>query len=112
MLTRKKPGAWEVGITTRWHEDDPAGRILPLNYNGESGWIQGRDGNDWFVVCLSAQCEKEDDPLGRKIGGYFLITDHTGEQPPKPGGKAAIGWYTDDMQYIGYVDVKTWEGVK
>tara|TARA_R110000868_G_scaffold31089_1_gene114232 strand:- start:3651 stop:3863 length:213 start_codon:yes stop_codon:yes gene_type:complete len=51
-------------------------------------------------------------PLGRKIGGYFLITDHTGEQPPKPGGKAAIGWYTDDMQYIGYVDVKTWEGVK
>ena len=37
LLTRKKPGAWEIGITTRWHEDDIAGRILPEGYNGESG---------------------------------------------------------------------------
>ena len=71
LMTRKKPNASEVGIITRWHEDDPAGRILPLNYNGESGWIQGRDGNDWYVVCLPAQCEREDDPLGRKIGEYI-----------------------------------------
>lgn len=68
LMTRKKPRAWEVGITTRWHEDDPAGRILPLNYNGESGPIKGRDGNDWYVVCLPAECEREDDPLGRKLG--------------------------------------------
>lgn len=71
LLTRKKPGAWEVGIMTHWNEDDPAGRILPLNYNGESGWIQGRDGNDWYVLCLPAQCERSDDPLGRKIGEYI-----------------------------------------
>ena len=71
LLTRKKPGAWECGITTRWHEDDPAGRILPINYNGESGWIHGRDGNDWYVVCIPAQCERKDDPLGRKIGEYI-----------------------------------------
>lgn len=68
LLTRKKPHAWEVGMLTRWHEDDQAGRILPLNYNGESGWVQGQDGNDWYVVCLPAVCEREDDPLGRKIG--------------------------------------------
>lgn len=68
LMTRKKPNAWEVAINTRWHEDDPAGRILPLNYNGESGWIHGRDGNDWFVVCLPAECERADDPLGRKVG--------------------------------------------
>lgn len=68
LLTRKKPGAWEIGVTTRWHEDDPAGRILPLDYHGESGWVKGQDGNDWYVVCLPAICEREDDPIGRNIG--------------------------------------------
>lgn len=68
LLTRKKPTAFEVGINTRWHEDDPCGRILPAEYNGESGWIKCRDGNDWFVVCLPAECERNDDPLGRQVG--------------------------------------------
>jgi len=68
LLTRKKPKAWEVGITTRWHEDDVAGRILPDGYNGESGWVKGKDGNDWYVVCLPAICERLDDPLGRQPG--------------------------------------------
>lgn len=68
LLSRKKPGAWEVGITTRWHEDDPAGRILPDQYNGESGWIDCRDGNKWFVVCIPAIAERKDDILGREIG--------------------------------------------
>ena len=49
LLTRKKPKAFEIGITTRWHEDDVAGRILPENYNGESGFIQCRDGNEWYI---------------------------------------------------------------
>jgi predicted phage terminase large subunit-like protein len=71
LLTRKKPGAWEIAVTTRWHEDDPAGRILPLNYNGESGWIKGRDGNLWYVVCIPAQCERKDDVLKRKVGDYL-----------------------------------------
>lgn len=68
LLSRKKPNAWEVGITTRWHEDDPAGRILPDNYNGESGWIECRDGNLWYVVCIPAESEREDDILGRQVG--------------------------------------------
>lgn len=68
LLSRKKPGAFEIGITTRWHEDDPAGRILPITYNGESGWVKGRDGNDWYVLCLPAECDRPDDPLGREIG--------------------------------------------
>ena len=71
LLTRKKPNAREVAITTRWHEDDPAGRILPEKYNGESGWVQGRDGNDWYVLCLAAECERADDPLGRKFGEFI-----------------------------------------
>lgn len=68
LQTRRKPTTWEVGVTTRWHEDDPSGRILPKDYNGESGWISGRDGNDWYVVCLPAIAERADDPLGRKPG--------------------------------------------
>jgi len=68
LLTRKKPRAFEIGITTRWHEDDVAGRILPETYSGESGLIQCRDGNEWYVVCLPAECERADDILGREIG--------------------------------------------
>lgn len=68
VLTRKKPNSFEIGILTRWHEDDMAGRILPANYSGESGWLKGQDGNDWYVVCLPAEAEHEDDPLGRKKG--------------------------------------------
>lgn len=68
LLTRKKPKSWEIGITTRWHEDDVAGRILPENYDGQSGWVHCRDGHDWYVVCLPAVCERADDILGRKPG--------------------------------------------
>ncbi len=68
LLTRKKPGAFEIGITTRWHEDDVAGRILPEGYNGESGDIACRDGNVWHVVCIPAEAERADDVLGRAIG--------------------------------------------
>lgn len=69
--SRKKPSAWEVGIGTRWHEDDPMGRILPEGYNGENGFMQCRDGNIWFVICIPAQAERADDPLGREIGQYL-----------------------------------------
>jgi predicted phage terminase large subunit-like protein len=68
LLTRKKPDAWEIGVTTWWSEDDVAGRILPSDYNGESGWIDCRDGNRWYVVCIPAEADRADDILGRKIG--------------------------------------------
>lgn len=71
LLTRLVPGAWQVIIQTRWHEDDLAGAILPANYNGESGDILCRDGQVWRVLCLPAKCERADDPLGRKIGEYL-----------------------------------------
>jgi hypothetical protein len=71
LKTRLIPGGWIVIIQTRWHEDDLAGRILPDNWNGESGKILGKDGNEWEVVCLQAQCETDNDPLGRKQGEYL-----------------------------------------
>ena len=66
--SRKTPRAHEIGVGTRWHEDDHMGRILPEGYNGESGFIECRDGNIWLVLCCAAECEREDDPLGREVG--------------------------------------------
>ena len=64
---RLKPNAAIILIQTRWHEDDLAGRILPENYDGRTGWVRGRDGERWFVVNLPAFAESGD-PLGRAVG--------------------------------------------
>lgn len=71
LLTRLIPGGSIVMATTRWHMADLAGEILPEKYNGESGTIAGRDGNDWEVLCFQAKCERTDDPLGRQVGEYL-----------------------------------------
>ena len=71
LLTRLIPGGWVVLVQTRWHEDDLAGRLLPKNYAGQSGMIECRDGRVWEVINLPAQCERDDDPLGRRVGDYL-----------------------------------------
>lgn len=71
LRTRLLPGAWIAYFGTRWHEDDPAGRILPVDYDGRSGWVTARDGEQWFVLNLPAQCERDDDPLGRAKGEWL-----------------------------------------
>jgi hypothetical protein len=68
FCSRLIPGAPQVMILTRWHEDDPAGRILPEGWDGESGVFNGRDGRIWHVICLPAIADRKDDPLGRQIG--------------------------------------------
>jgi hypothetical protein len=78
FCSRLIPGAPQIGIMTRWHQDDVAGRILPEDWNGESGVFDGRDGRVWHVICLPAIADRLDDPLGRKIGetlwpGWFSL---------------------------------------
>lgn len=68
LLTRLIPGGWLVIINTRWHEDDPCGRILPASWAGQSGDIECRDGNTWRVLCLQAECQTLTDPLKRGMG--------------------------------------------
>jgi hypothetical protein len=68
FCSRLIPGSPQCMILTRWHEDDPAGRILPEKWDGESGVFNGRDGRIWHVLCLPAIADRTDDPLGRKIG--------------------------------------------
>jgi predicted phage terminase large subunit-like protein len=71
LRTRLKPGGWILLIQTRWAEDDLAGSLLPDDYDGETGWVLCKDGEWWYVVCIPAQAERVDDPLGRKIGQYI-----------------------------------------
>jgi len=72
FLTRLVPKGWLIMAMTNWHEDAPAGRILPDGWSGESGTFKGKfDGLDWEVLCLQAKCENLTDPLGRKIGEYL-----------------------------------------
>lgn len=74
LKTRLLPGAWTILVMTRWHEDDLAGRILPDDWKGESGFIKCKDGMTWKVLNIQAKCERPDDPLGREMGEY-LWTD-------------------------------------
>jgi predicted phage terminase large subunit-like protein len=50
--------------------DDPAGRILPDDWNGESGKIIAKDGEEWTVLCIPAEA-RADDPLGRAPGEWL-----------------------------------------
>lgn len=68
FCSRLIPGAPQVMMLTRWHADDLAGRILPEEWDGESGVFEGRDGRTWHVICLPAIADRADDPLGRKVG--------------------------------------------
>lgn len=65
------PG-WIVYVATRWHEDDPAGRILPADAVGRSGWFTAKDGERWYVLSMAAVIQNEEDaendPLRRKVG--------------------------------------------
>lgn len=68
IKTRAKPQCRYVIIQTRWHADDLSGRLLPEDWNGESGQILCRDGQYWEVICLQAEATRPDDPLGRPKG--------------------------------------------
>ena len=78
FLSRLKPGAAQVMISTRWVEDDPAGRILPPSWCGESGDFIGFDGQSWRVICIPAEA-RENDILGRKVGEYLWLDWFTAE---------------------------------
>lgn len=63
VWTRRAPDAAIVIITTRWHEDDLAGRLLR---EAEEG------GEQWVVLQLRERCEEgDDDPLGREPGAVL-----------------------------------------
>lgn len=60
-MSRLKPGGKAIMIATRWHEDDPIGRLLEMD--------RKRGKAKWDLISFEAICEHpEKDPLGRKVG--------------------------------------------
>lgn len=137
VRTRLKANGRIVLIQTRWHEDDLAGSLLPTDYDGRSGPVLCRDGEIWEVVNIPAQAEREDDPLGRKVGAYlwpeywpethwpqFRLNPRTWnalyQQRPRPeeGSYFERGWFKrfqddelpKDLRYYGSSDYAVTSG--
>lgn len=79
--TRLKPGARQILIQTRWHEDDLGGRILD------------REAGRWTVVKLPMVAVASD-PLGRT-----------------PGERLWPEWFTDEMVQQAKLDPRAWNAL-
>lgn len=60
-LTRMLPWSVVIQIATRWHHEDPIGRLEAKQERGEVEL-------PWEFVNLPALCDTDNDPLGREIG--------------------------------------------
>ena len=81
LLTRLKPGARQIVVMTRWHEDDLGGRILD------------RERNRWELIEIAMEA-MPNDPLGRK-----------------PGERLWPEWFTDDMLQVAKMDMRAWNAL-
>lgn len=81
FLTRLKPGARQILIQTRWHEDDLGGRILE------------REAEKWRVVKIP-MLARADDPLGRPY-----------DQRLWPD------WFTEEMIATAKLDTRAWNAL-
>lgn len=81
FLTRLKPGARQILIQTRWHEDDLGGRILE------------REAARWKVVKLP-MLAIANDPLGRAQGERLW---------PE--------WFTEEMIATARMDTRAWNAL-
>jgi predicted phage terminase large subunit-like protein len=81
FVTRLKPGARQIIVMTRWHEDDLGGRVLE------------RDRDRWHVLELPMEA-MNNDPLGRQ-----------------PGERLWAEWFTEDMVASAKMDVRAWHAL-
>lgn len=81
FYTRLKPGARQIVIQTRWHEDDLSGRILQ------------READKWVIVKLP-MVATAGDPLQRPAGERLW---------PE--------WFTDEMVQQAQMDVRAWNAL-
>lgn len=81
FLTRLMPGAAQIVIQTRWHEDDLSGRIL------------AREADKWKVIKLPMEAQP-DDLLGRQEGERLW---------PE--------WFTDEMLETAKLDTRAWNAL-
>ncbi len=81
FLTRLKPGARQILIQTRWHEDDLGGRILE------------REAHKWKVIKIPMLAGPQD-PLGRNLGDRLW---------PE--------WFTEEMIQTARADTRSWNAL-
>ena len=81
FLTRLLPGAPQIVIQTRWHEDDLGGRILE------------REASRWTILKLPMEALGED-PLKRL-----------------PGERLWPEWFTDEMVTTAKMDTRAWNAL-
>jgi hypothetical protein len=98
FLTRLKPNSAQIIIQTRWHEDDLSGRILPDDWDGESGDFVGFDGQPWKVICIPAQA-RANDILGREEGEFLWLDWFTEE------------YWAETKQAQTMKDVRNWNAL-
>ena len=79
--TRLKPGARQIIIQTRWHEDDLSGRLLAT------------EGDQWHVLKLPMEATPND-PLGRAVGERLWAD-----------------WFTPEMVEDAKRDVRSWNAL-
>ncbi|MFD8899930.1 terminase large subunit domain-containing protein [Streptomyces ardesiacus] len=68
FYTRRAPGASQILINTRWHEDDLSGRIL------------ANEPENWVVIDLPALAITDEDPLGRSVGDALWPEQYDAEE--------------------------------
>lgn len=83
-FTRRHQGSSVVCMATRWHADDPSGRLMK-NYG-------------FPYIRLAAVCDSPDDPLGREIG-EALWPEH---RPIEFLRKFMVNVYTWASMYQGH----------
>lgn len=81
FLTRLKPGARQIVVMTRWHEDDLGGRIL------------ARERSEWTLLEIPMEA-MANDPLGRK-----------------PGERLWPEWFTDAMVEQAKREIRSWNAL-
>jgi predicted phage terminase large subunit-like protein len=81
FMTRLKPGAAQIIVNTRWHEDDLAGRILD------------REGHHWRLIEVPMEA-MPGDLLGRT-----------------PGERLWPEWFTEEMVAHAKLDTRAWNAL-
>lgn len=78
-----------IMIGTRWHHDDPIGRLEQKQAAGEMG-------EPWTFVNVPAVADSESDPLGRKPGEVLWP-----QNPMIPVGMDPVAWYAAKRREVG-----------
>ena len=71
-----------VSHNTRWHQDDPAGRILPENFDGRTGWYKDRTTGTEHSVAATKSYIAQLVAGARVVAAWVYAQSHGGNAAP------------------------------